>query len=30
LAAVKVGKFFEVPEDKIRFAIENYATSNRR
>ena len=30
LAAVTVGKFFEVPEDKIRSAIENYAPSNSR
>ena len=30
LAAVTVGKFFEVPEDKIRSAIENYTPSNSR
>ena len=30
LAAVTVGKFFEVPEKKIRSAIENYAPSNSR
>jgi len=30
LAAVTVGKFFEVPEDKIRSAIENYNPSNSR
>ena len=30
LAAVTVGKFFEVPEDKIVSAIENYAPSNSR
>jgi len=30
LAAVTVGKFFEVPEDKIRSAIENYIPSNSR
>ena len=30
LAAVTVGKFFEVPEDKIRSAIENYVPSNSR
>ena len=30
LAAVTVGKFFEVPEDKIRSAIKNYTPSNSR
>lgn len=30
LAAVTVGKFFEVPEDKIVSAIENYIPSNSR
>ena len=30
LAAVTVGKFFEVPEDKIVSAIENYTPSNSR
>jgi len=30
LAAVTVGKFFEVPETKIRSAIENYTPSNSR
>lgn len=30
LAAVTVGKFFEVPEAKIRSAIENYTPSNSR
>ncbi len=30
LAAVTVGKFFEVPEDKIRSAIEDYTPSNSR
>ncbi|HZJ60184.1 MAG TPA: UDP-N-acetylmuramoyl-tripeptide--D-alanyl-D-alanine ligase [Chitinophagaceae bacterium] len=30
LAAVTVGKFFEVPENKIRWAIENYVPSNSR
>jgi UDP-N-acetylmuramoyl-tripeptide--D-alanyl-D-alanine ligase len=30
LAAVTVGKFFEVPEDKIKSAIENYVPSNSR
>jgi UDP-N-acetylmuramoyl-tripeptide--D-alanyl-D-alanine ligase len=30
LAAVTVGKFFEVPENKIRSAIENYTPSNSR
>jgi UDP-N-acetylmuramoyl-tripeptide--D-alanyl-D-alanine ligase len=30
LAAVTVGKFFEVPEDKIQAAIENYTPSNSR
>jgi UDP-N-acetylmuramoyl-tripeptide--D-alanyl-D-alanine ligase len=30
LAAVTIGKFFEVPEDKIRSAIENYVPSNSR
>ena len=30
LAAVTVGKFFEVPENKIRSAIENYVPSNSR
>jgi UDP-N-acetylmuramoyl-tripeptide--D-alanyl-D-alanine ligase len=30
LAAVIVGKFFEVPEEKIRSAIENYTPSNSR
>jgi UDP-N-acetylmuramoyl-tripeptide--D-alanyl-D-alanine ligase len=30
LAAVTVGKFFEVPEDKIKSAIENYTPSNSR
>src|SRR6185436_18576719 len=30
LAAVTVGKFFEVPENKIRSAIEQYAPSNSR
>ena len=30
LAAVTVGKFFEVPEDKIKAAIENYTPSNSR
>jgi len=30
LAAVTVGKFFEVPEDKIRSSIEHYIPSNSR
>jgi UDP-N-acetylmuramoyl-tripeptide--D-alanyl-D-alanine ligase len=30
LAAVTVGKFFEVPENKIRSAIESYSPSNSR
>lgn len=30
LAAVTVGKFFEVPEEKIRTSIENYSPSNSR
>ncbi|HJS55400.1 MAG TPA: UDP-N-acetylmuramoyl-tripeptide--D-alanyl-D-alanine ligase [Chitinophagaceae bacterium] len=30
LAAVTVGKFFEVPEDKIKSAIEGYTPSNSR
>jgi UDP-N-acetylmuramoyl-tripeptide--D-alanyl-D-alanine ligase len=30
LAAVTVGKFFEVPEEKIRSAIENYVPTNSR
>lgn len=30
LAAVTVGKFFEVPEQKIKSAIENYHPSNSR
>ena len=30
LAAVTVGKYFNVPEDKIRLAISNYAPSNSR
>jgi UDP-N-acetylmuramoyl-tripeptide--D-alanyl-D-alanine ligase len=30
LAAVTIGKFFEVPEDKIKSAIENYTPSNSR
>ena len=30
LAAVTVGKFFEVPEDQVRLAIENYVPSNSR
>jgi len=30
LAAYAVGRFFEVPEDKIRKALENYAPSNSR
>jgi UDP-N-acetylmuramoyl-tripeptide--D-alanyl-D-alanine ligase len=30
LAAVTVGKFFEVPENQIRSAIENYTPSNSR
>src|SRR5437773_5512502 len=30
LAAVTVGKFFKVPEAKIRSAIENYTPSNSR
>src|SRR6187431_2734808 len=30
LAAVTLGKFFEVPEDKIKSAIENYVPSNSR
>jgi UDP-N-acetylmuramoyl-tripeptide--D-alanyl-D-alanine ligase len=30
LAAVTVGKFFKVPEAKIKLAIENYAPSNSR
>jgi UDP-N-acetylmuramoyl-tripeptide--D-alanyl-D-alanine ligase len=30
LAAVTVGKFFEVPDNKIRSAIENYVPSNSR
>ena len=30
LAAVTIGKFFEVPEDKIRLSIENYTPSNSR
>jgi len=30
LAAITVGKFFKVPEEKIRSAIENYIPSNSR
>lgn len=30
LAAVTVGKFFEVPEERIKSAIENYIPSNSR
>jgi UDP-N-acetylmuramoyl-tripeptide--D-alanyl-D-alanine ligase len=30
LAAVTIGKFFKVPESKIRAAIENYVPSNSR
>ena len=30
LAAVTVGKFFEVPEKKIRYSIESYSPSNSR
>ena len=30
LAAVTIGKFFEVPEEKIRSAIESYTPSNSR
>jgi len=30
LAAVTVGKFFEVPENKIKSSIENYVPSNSR
>ncbi len=30
LAAVTVGKFFEVPEEKIKSAMENYTPSNSR
>lgn len=30
LAAVTIGKFFEVPDNKIRSAIENYVPSNSR
>lgn len=30
LAAVTIGKFFKVPEAKIRLAIENYTPSNSR
>ena len=30
LAAVTVGKFFKVPEEKIKSAIENYTPSNSR
>jgi UDP-N-acetylmuramoyl-tripeptide--D-alanyl-D-alanine ligase len=30
LAAVTVGKFFEVPDEKIRSSIENYIPSNSR
>src|SRR5688572_366535 len=30
LAAVTIGKFFEVPEKKIRSSIENYVPSNSR
>jgi len=30
LAAVTIGKFFEVPEGKIKAAIENYTPSNSR
>jgi len=30
LAAVTIGKFFEVPEKKIRSSIENYSPSNSR
>ena len=30
LAAVTAGKFFEVPDDKIKYAIENYTPSNSR
>ncbi len=30
LAAVTVGKFFKVPEEKIRSSIENYVPSNSR
>jgi len=30
LAAVTIGKFFKVPEPKIRSAIENYSPSNSR
>jgi UDP-N-acetylmuramoyl-tripeptide--D-alanyl-D-alanine ligase len=30
LAAVAVGKYFKVPDDKIKVAIENYSPSNNR
>jgi UDP-N-acetylmuramoyl-tripeptide--D-alanyl-D-alanine ligase len=30
LAAITIGKFFEVPEDRIKSAIENYIPSNSR
>ena len=30
LAAVAVGKYFDVPEEKIKLALENYAPSNSR
>jgi UDP-N-acetylmuramoyl-tripeptide--D-alanyl-D-alanine ligase len=30
LAAITVGKFFKVPEEKIKLAIENYIPSNSR
>ena len=30
LAAVAVGKYFKVPDDKIKAAIENYSPSNNR
>jgi UDP-N-acetylmuramoyl-tripeptide--D-alanyl-D-alanine ligase len=30
LCAVAVGKYFNVPDEKIRYAIENYAPSNSR
>lgn len=30
LAAVAVGKYFKVPDDKIKWALENYSPSNSR
>jgi len=30
LAAVTIGKYFDVPDSKIKFAIENYTPSNSR